>query len=92
MAKVGYARVSTLDQDTGLQLDALSAAGCAKVFEDHASGARADRVGLRQALDYMRDGDMLIVLLVAGFQPRRAGWNLTGPSKIRSCNVDAAAQ
>ena len=31
-------------------------------------------------------------LLVAGFQPRRAGWNLTGPSKIRSCNVDAAAQ
>ena len=61
MAKVGYARVSTLDQDTGLQLDALSAAGCAKVFEDHASGARADRQGLRQALDYVRDGDMLIV-------------------------------
>ena len=61
VAKVGYARVSTLDQDTGLQLDALSAAGCAKVFEDHASGARADRAGLRQALDYVRDGDMLIV-------------------------------
>jgi len=61
VAKVGYARVSTLDQDTGLQLDALSAAGCAKVFEDHASGARTDRAGLRQALDYVRDGDMLIV-------------------------------
>ena len=61
MAKVGYARVSTLDQDTGLQLDALSAAGCAQVFEDHASGARADRTGLRQALDYVRNGDMLIV-------------------------------
>jgi DNA invertase Pin-like site-specific DNA recombinase len=61
VAKVGYARVSTLDQDTGLQLDALAAAGCVKVFEDHASGARADRVGLRQALDYVRDGDVLIV-------------------------------
>jgi hypothetical protein len=33
-----------------------------------------------------------LYLLVAGFQPRRAGWNLTGPSKIRSCNVYAAAQ
>lgn len=61
MAKIGYARVSTLDQDTGLQLDALAAAGCAKVFEDHASGARADRAGLRQALDYAREGDILIV-------------------------------
>jgi predicted site-specific integrase-resolvase len=57
-AKVGYARVSAFDQDTGLQLDALPAAGCAKVFEDHASGARVDRAGLRQALDYVRDGDV----------------------------------
>jgi len=61
MAKIGYARVSTLDQDTSLQLDALSAAGCAKVFEDHAYGARADRAGLRQAVDYVREGDILIV-------------------------------
>lgn len=58
---IGYARVSTLDQDPALQLDALSAAGCAKVFDDRASGARADRPGLRQALDYARDGDVLIV-------------------------------
>lgn len=61
MAYVGYARVSTLDQDTALQLDALSAAGCEKVFEDRASGAKADRAGLRSALDYARDGDVLIV-------------------------------
>jgi DNA invertase Pin-like site-specific DNA recombinase len=61
VAKVGYARVSTLDQDTGLQLDALATVGCAKVFEDHASGARADRAGLQQALDYVRDGDVLVV-------------------------------
>src|SRR5208283_4315113 len=61
VANVGYARVSTIDQDPALQLDALAAAGCAKVFEDRASGARADRPGLRQALDYVRDGDVLIV-------------------------------
>jgi DNA invertase Pin-like site-specific DNA recombinase len=58
---VGYARVSTLDQDPALQLDALAAAGCTRVFEDRASGARADRPGLRQALDYARDGDVLVV-------------------------------
>jgi DNA invertase Pin-like site-specific DNA recombinase len=58
---VGYARVSTHDQDPALQLDALSAAGCAKTFEDRASGARAERAELRQALDYVRDGDVLVV-------------------------------
>lgn len=58
---VGYARVSTIDQDPTLQLDALAAAGCVKVFEDCASGARADRAGLRSALEYVRDGDVLIV-------------------------------
>jgi len=61
VANVGYARVSTVDQDPALQLDALASAGCTKVFEDRASGARADRVGLQSALDYVRDGDVLIV-------------------------------
>jgi len=61
LANVGYARVSTLDQDLSLQLDALAAAGCAKVFEDRASGARADRAGLQAALDYVRDGEVLVV-------------------------------
>lgn len=61
VASIGYARVSTHDQDPALQLDALRAAGCTKTFEDRASGARADRPGLRQALDYVRDGDVLIV-------------------------------
>lgn len=60
LAHVGYARVSTLDQDLALQLDALAAAGCIKVFEDHTSGTRADRAGLRAALDYVRDGDVLV--------------------------------
>ena len=61
MTSIGYARVSTQDQDPALQLDALRAAGCAKTFEDRASGARTDRPGLRQALDYARDGDVLVV-------------------------------
>ncbi len=61
LANVGYARVSTLDQDLSLQLDALAAAGCGKVFEDRASGTRADRAGLRAALDYVRDGEVLVV-------------------------------
>lgn len=60
VAGVGYARVSTADQDMALQLDALAAADCAKVFEDRAPGARADRPGLRAALDYAREGDVLV--------------------------------
>jgi len=60
LANVSYARVSTLDQDLALQLDALAAAGCTKMFEDCASGARTDCVGLRDALDYVRDGEVLI--------------------------------
>ncbi len=61
LANVGYARVSTLDQNLSLQLDALAAAGCEKVFEDRASGAHADRAGLQAALDYVRDGEVLVV-------------------------------
>ncbi len=47
----GYARASTLDQNLELQLDALSAAGCERIFEDLASGTRSDRNGLAEALD-----------------------------------------
>lgn len=58
---VGYARVSTQDQTPQLQLDALSAAGCEKIFEEKASGAKRDRPELAAALDYMREGDTLVV-------------------------------
>lgn len=61
MVSIGYVRVSTLEQNPTLQFDALAAAGCTKVFEDRASGARADRPGLQKTLDYVRDGDVLIV-------------------------------
>ena len=61
MALIGYARVSTAEQDTALQTDALRQAGCERVFEDTASGAKADRPGLAAALAYLRDGDVLAV-------------------------------
>jgi len=59
--KIGYARISTDDQSLGLQRDALNAAGCKKVFEDTESGAKADRPGLAQALDHLREGDTLVI-------------------------------
>ncbi|MDT7858188.1 recombinase family protein [Rubrivirga sp. S365] len=58
---VGYARVSTADQDPALQLDALRAAGCERVFEERASGARADRPVLAEAFGHLRAGDVLVV-------------------------------
>ncbi len=58
---IGYARVSTLDQDTALQTDALRAAGCERLFEEKASGAKEDRPELMRALDMMRKGDVLVV-------------------------------
>ena len=61
LAYIGYARVSTLDQDPALQVDALAAMECSKVFEDRASGARTDRAGLLAALAYVREGDVLVV-------------------------------
>ena len=58
---VGYARVSTQDQNLALQTDALHKAGCKKIFEDRASGGRAERLGLAQARENLRAGDTLVV-------------------------------
>ncbi len=58
---MGYARVSTAEQDPALQLDALNGAKCWRVFTDHASGSREDRPELAAALDHLRSGDTLVV-------------------------------
>jgi DNA invertase Pin-like site-specific DNA recombinase len=58
---IGYARVSTLEQDLALQLDALKQAGCDSIFDDTASGATTKRLGLTEALSYVRKGDTLVV-------------------------------
>ena len=64
MALIGYARVSTREDRQVLdrQLDALTAAGCERVFKDRLGGAAADRPGLAACLDYLRNGDVLTVL------------------------------
>ena len=61
MTAIGYARVSTTQQDLALQLDALAKAGCVRVFEDRASGAKAERPGLAAALNFAREDDILTV-------------------------------
>lgn len=58
---IGYARVSTHDQNLDLQKDALSKAGCERTFCDVASGAKSDRCGLAEAMEFLRDGDTLVV-------------------------------
>ncbi|MEV0900892.1 recombinase family protein [Actinoplanes sp. NPDC049802] len=61
MTDIGYARVSTREQNPDLQHDALTNAGCIKTFTDVASGAKADRPQLAAALAYLRPGDVLVV-------------------------------
>lgn len=58
---IGYARVSTEEQILDLQVDALTVAGCAKLYTDICSGSRSDRPELAKALDYVREGDTFVV-------------------------------
>ena len=58
---IGYARVSTGEQNLDLQTDALKQAGCSKIFTDKTSGAKSERPGLTDALDYLRANDTLVV-------------------------------
>ncbi|WP_432830533.1 recombinase family protein [Dactylosporangium sp. CA-092794] len=59
--KIGYARVSTADQDPQLQLDALAAEGCLKIYTDNATGTKADRPQWNACLADLRPGDTLII-------------------------------
>ncbi len=58
---LGYARVSTDEQNLALQTDALGRAGCDRIFSDKLSGSRLDRPGLAAALSHLRRGDTLVV-------------------------------
>jgi DNA invertase Pin-like site-specific DNA recombinase len=59
--KIGYARVSTLEQHLDLQLDALHQAGCEKIYQEQVSGAKMARPELDRALEHLREGDTLVV-------------------------------
>jgi len=59
--RTGYARVSTTEQDTQLQIHALTAAGCDRIYQEKLSGAKLDRPELQQCLKSLREGDTLIV-------------------------------
>ncbi|MGG3557835.1 recombinase family protein [Peribacillus frigoritolerans] len=59
--KIGYARVSTLDQSLDLQLDALEKAGCVKIYQEKMSGMKDDRPELQKLISYARKGDVLVV-------------------------------
>ena len=58
---IGYARVSTQDQNLELQTEALIKIGCTKVFKDKISGSRAERPGLAKAQEALPEGDTLVV-------------------------------
>jgi DNA invertase Pin-like site-specific DNA recombinase len=66
---IGYARVSTQDQNLELQWKALLDAGCEEIFDDKLSGSRSDRPGLTQALEFLRDGDTLVVWKLDSAKP-----------------------
>jgi DNA invertase Pin-like site-specific DNA recombinase len=61
MNKIGYARVSTQDQSLNAQVDALEKAGCEKIFVEKVSGRTADRPEFKKCMDYLREGDTLVV-------------------------------
>ena len=58
--KIGYTRISTKEQSFDLQLDALQKAGCEKIYREVVNGARAERLVLKQMLENLRSGDVLV--------------------------------
>jgi DNA invertase Pin-like site-specific DNA recombinase len=59
--KIGYARVSTKDQDLSLQIDALEDAGCTRIYQEQITGSTKDRPELQKMLEQLRDGDIIII-------------------------------
>ena len=92
MSLIGYARVSTAEgrQVLDRQLDALNAAGCERVFDDHASGAAPERPNLTACLDYLRRGDVLVVLDLDRLG-RRAGELITRIDELDQRGVEFRA-
>ena len=69
--KIGYARVSTTDQNLDLQRNALNEAGCDRIFEELISGSKKERPELNKMVDILREGDQVII-----WKPDRLGRSL----------------
>ena len=78
---IGYARVSTQNQDLRLQYDALQEARCDKIYEDKASGVKASRDGLTLALETVRESDCLVVWKLDRLRPGTARRALQIPDR-----------
>jgi Resolvase, N terminal domain len=89
---LGYARVSTTDQQPHLQVDALEQAGCYRVFTETASGTRADRPTLEQLLDQLRPGDTLVVWNSTGSADPCATWSTPSPASPAAGSGSAASR
>lgn len=84
---IGYVRISTDDQLLDLQRDAMAKAGCERVFEDTASGAKADRIGLAALLANLRRGDTVVWSWLSGI----AGLPSGPPLQAGACGVFSGA-
>lgn len=87
---LGYARVSTDDQDLALQRKALHEAGCRRIYAEKVSGARRDRPELVQLLDNVREEDVVVVTRLDRLAARRATCS-TSPSGCKTWTPDCAA-
>ena len=67
--KIGYARVSTTDQNLNLQIDALEKAGCEKIYQEKASGAKSERPELDEMMKNVRRGDVIVIWKLDPFVP-----------------------
>ena len=86
---VGYARVSNMDQSPALQRDALQAAGCGRIFTEKASGAQHRRPELQAALDFLRQGDTLVLWRLARLA-RSIKQIISNALKVLSRSIDTS--
>jgi len=84
---IGYARVSTRDQNLDIQLKALEEAGCEKIYTDKISGNKKDRIGLTKLLSYIRPGDTLVVYKLSRLSRSLMGI-ISIIGKLKEQNID----